>query len=152
MSDQSPSADALVFEYDFDEPPEKVWRALTERELLDAWLTNDDDEAERKSKPTEYEVLDAEPHRLLRYACRDREEEGGRGAAVEQVLESTVTFELSPGAAGGTHLRLTHADFRITSQVRCASIVCALPRARMARGRRTPITSAVSSFALRRAA
>lgn len=35
------SADSLVFECDIDEPPEKVWRALTEPRLLEAWLPTD---------------------------------------------------------------------------------------------------------------
>ena len=115
MTDRSESAETLVFECDFDEPPEKVWRALTEPEWLDAWLTNDDDAAERKHNTTEYEVLEAEPPRRLRYGCRDRED-AGPGSGAEEVLESTVTFELFPREAGGTHLRLTHADFRIVSQ------------------------------------
>lgn len=33
------SADSMVFECDFEEPPEKVWRALTEPRLLDVWLS-----------------------------------------------------------------------------------------------------------------
>ena len=111
MTERSESADAVVFECDFDEPPEKVWRALTDPECLDAWLTNE-------QPSTEYEVLEAEPHRLLRYGCRDRED-SGPGVDSEQVLESTVTFELSPREAGGTHLRLTHADFRIVAET-CA--------------------------------
>ena len=36
------SSDVLVFECDFDEPLEKVWRALTEPRLLEAWLTTTD--------------------------------------------------------------------------------------------------------------
>jgi uncharacterized protein YndB with AHSA1/START domain len=151
MTDPSESADALVFECDFDEPPEKVWRALTETEWLDAWLTDQDDGTERKRHATEYEVLTAEPPRLLRYGCRDHDD-APPGAAAGQVLESTVTFELSPGAEGGTHLRLIHADFRITSQVQRPGIVCALPQARTARGRQTPITCSQPSFAWRRAA
>ena len=106
MTERSESTDAVVFECDFEEPPEKVWRALFAPEWLDTWLTDQDGS-------TEYEVLEAEPHRLLRYGCRERD---GGDLASEEVLESTVTFELSPGEAGGTHLRLTHADFRIVAQ------------------------------------
>jgi uncharacterized protein YndB with AHSA1/START domain len=151
MTPQSESADVMVFECDFDEPPEKVWRALTERELLDEWLSNDDEAAEPKRNLTQYEVLDAEPHRLLRYTCRDREPADDRNAGDGGVLESTVTFELSPGEAGGTHLRLTHADFRITSQSQRPGILCALEPARVRR-RRMQTTSCLSSWASRKAA
>jgi len=34
-------ADSLSFECDLEEPPEQVWRALTEPELLAAWLEPD---------------------------------------------------------------------------------------------------------------
>lgn len=36
MKAQSDPSGSLVFECDFHEPPEKVWRALTEPRLLDA--------------------------------------------------------------------------------------------------------------------
>jgi len=39
MNAQADPSDSLVFECDFEEPPEKVWRALTEPRLLEAWLT-----------------------------------------------------------------------------------------------------------------
>lgn len=165
------SSDSLVFECDFEEPPEKVWRALTEPRLLEAWLTAEGptrpeaaeessrgnlagessrvdavseslrpDSAEKRSplsrprpRPGDYEVLTAEPHRLLRYRWRDRERDGdgGVGHSSEREVHSTVTFELAPGAAGGTHLRLTHGDFRI---------VFVAPS--MTAARVTPITSA----------
>src|SRR5579872_1329935 len=67
------SSDSLVFECDFDEPPEKVWRALTEPQLLEAWLITRF-KAPRATEKTHstYEVLRAEPHRLLRYRWRDQ--------------------------------------------------------------------------------
>ncbi len=109
------SSDSLVFECDFDEPPEKVWRALTEPELLEAWLAaSEPSQADPdKGSSTSYEILSAEPHRLLRYRWRDRgggvDDSGGRD------VHSVVTFELAPREAGGTHLRLTHGEFRIMS-------------------------------------
>lgn len=104
------SADSLVFECDFDEPPEKVWRALTEPELLQAWLTKD---ASRESHSTDCEIVSAEPHRRLRYRWRDRETIAGDTEPRE--VDSLVTVELSAGSAGGTHLRLTHGEFTIVS-------------------------------------
>ena len=69
---QADLSDSLVFECDFEEPPEKVWRALTEPRLLQAWLSADEpsrtDSAEGRPTPPQphpgdYEVLTAEPHR-----------------------------------------------------------------------------------------
>ena len=102
------SSDSLIFECEFDEPPEKVWRALTEPRLLEAWLT-------AEPQTIEYEVLSAEPHRLLRYRWRDRE--SGADDCGDREVHSVVTFELAPRQAGGTHLRLTHGEFRIMSAV-----------------------------------
>lgn len=104
------SSDSLVFECDLEEPPEKVWRALTEPELLEAWLERSES---RGTDSTDYEILSAEPHRLLRYRWRDRESGSGDNGIRE--VDSVVTVELSPRHAGGTHLRLTHGDFRIVS-------------------------------------
>lgn len=106
------SADSLVFECDFDEPPEKVWRALTEPELLEAWLTKD---TSRESNSTDCEIVSAEPHRRLRYRWRDRETATGETEPRE--VDSIVTVELSVGSAGGTHVRLTHGEFTIVSGV-----------------------------------
>jgi uncharacterized protein YndB with AHSA1/START domain len=128
------SSDSLVFECDFEEPPEKVWRALTEPQLLEAWLTPADaprtDSAEgRPAAPPPCEILTADPHRLLRYRWRDRE--GGAMDPVEREVQSVVTVELAPGPEGGTHLRLTHGEFR------AVPVAPSLTAARV-----TPITSA----------
>jgi uncharacterized protein YndB with AHSA1/START domain len=87
----SESIESVVVECELPDPPEKVWRALTEPELLAEWLT------EGESVPIEREVVLEEPHRLLRYAWRD-----GRD------VESLVTFELERTATGGTNLRVIH--------------------------------------------
>lgn len=123
MQTQADPSDPLVFECDFDEPPETVWRALTEPQLLEEWLTAGDfppsAPGPNDSTSSEYEVLAAEPHRLLRYRWRDREggsEDLERSDLQEaREVQSVVTFELAPGPLGGTHLRLTHGDFRIVS-------------------------------------
>jgi uncharacterized protein YndB with AHSA1/START domain len=140
------SSDSLVFECDLEEPPEKVWRALTEPELLEAWL--DEDES-RGTDSTDYEILSAEPHRLLRYRWRDRESGSGDGE-IRQV-DSVVTVELAPGRAGGTHLRLTHGEFRIVSGTLGTSTAQVTPITRAMRRRAQPISCAVQ-LPLRRAA
>jgi uncharacterized protein YndB with AHSA1/START domain len=140
------SSDSLVFECDLEEPPEKVWRALTEPELLEAWLDN---RKSRGTDSTDYEILSAEPHRLLRYRWRDRERGSGDNGARE--MDSVVTVELAPGRAGGTHLRLTHGEFRIVSNTLRTSAVRVTPITRAVRRRAQPISCA-GQLPLRRAA
>lgn len=141
MKATADSPDSLVFECDLDEPPEKVWRALTEPRLLEAWLGTDQVRSDRVDAKTgldrgtgqagsaDYEILTAEPNRRVRYRWRDRE--NGAGDADGQEVHSVVTVELAPCPAGGTHVRLTHGEFRI---------VAAAPA--MATARVRPITSA----------
>jgi uncharacterized protein YndB with AHSA1/START domain len=114
--------ESIVVECDLAEPPVQVWRALTEPELLSAWLMPNDirpevgarftfqTDAEAGSGPIECEVLNVEPLRLLRYSWRD--EDGNRDAS-DRALDSTVTFVLAETPDGGTHLRLVHDGFPI---------------------------------------
>ncbi|MEJ1965315.1 MAG: SRPBCC domain-containing protein [Gammaproteobacteria bacterium] len=96
MSDSGESieSESVVVECDLCEPPEKVWRALTEPRLVAEWLLPND--AERVS----CKVIEARPHRLLRYAWSD----GGD-------VDSVVTFELQRTATDGTRLRVIHTGF-----------------------------------------
>ncbi|TPL95121.1 SRPBCC domain-containing protein [Mesorhizobium sp. B2-3-12] len=116
MNDQSEvAADALEFEYDLAEPPEKVWRALTVPELLAAWMMPNDIRPQAGSRfafagsdaAIECEILDAEPERLLRYSWREQ----SRDAARRDPLDSIVTFTLARTVSGGTHLRIVHDGF-----------------------------------------
>lgn len=116
---ENPTVDEapLSFECDLPDPPEKVWRALTEPELLAAWLMPNDIKAEAGSRfafagsdaPIECEVLEAEPGRLLRYSWRERP--GAKDADQFPAFDSTVTFTLAGTASGGTHLRIVHDGF-----------------------------------------
>ena len=133
---KSDSSESLVFECDFAEPPEKVWRALTEPRLLEEWLsTSAGPPAEFAAAPPvrappqpDYELLTSEPHRLLRYRWRDRDQGVGESGGGE--VHSVVTFELAERQAGGTHLRLTHGEFTM------------VPALAATGGRVRPITSA----------
>ncbi|TWS94466.1 SRPBCC domain-containing protein [Reyranella sp. CPCC 100927] len=111
MTDDRACDDSITVECDLDQPPAQVWRALTEPELLAAWLMPNDirpavgDRFVLQGEPDvggaiDCEVLAAEPHRLLRYSWR-----GGEG------LDSVVTFELAGTPSGGTHLRIVHNGF-----------------------------------------
>jgi hypothetical protein len=94
--DQRPDkvADKLDVDCDLDAPPEKVWRALSEPELVAAWLTDGD-----IGDTVEIEVLAVEPGRQITYAWR------------EAARESVVTFAVTQTASGGAHLRLVHEYF-----------------------------------------
>ncbi len=54
----SDSIDSVIVECELPDPPEKVWRALTEPDLVAEWLTADE------PAPIEREVVLEEPHRL----------------------------------------------------------------------------------------
>jgi hypothetical protein len=81
--------DALVLEYDFDAPPEKVWRAVTIPALRERWLPDSElAGAEPESSVTGEEV---------RYLLRDSE---------PPFRESRVIFRIEPNEAGGTRFRI----------------------------------------------
>lgn len=115
------STRSIVVEYDLPHPPEKVWRVLTEPQLIATWLMANDfapvvgHRFTFRADPTpgwdgvvHCEVLEVEPHRRLRYTwcggSTDLEKYGSR-------LDTTVTWTLSPGRSGGTLLRLEHGGF-----------------------------------------
>jgi uncharacterized protein YndB with AHSA1/START domain len=106
-------AQSISMEYDLPHPPAKVWRALTEPELLAAWLMNNDmrplvgQSFTFKDKPMPWwdgivhcDVLEIDPHKRLRYSWR-------AGA-----LDTVVTWTLTPTPSGGTRLALEHSGFR----------------------------------------
>jgi uncharacterized protein YndB with AHSA1/START domain len=116
--------ETVIVDCDLDEPPEKVWRALTVPELMAAWLAEGDIRAEVGHRfamqpatgPVECEVLEADPRNRLRLAWRERDEDG-------ELIDSEVTFVLTPTITGGTRLRLVHDGF-----VRTGLLVVAIGR------------------------
>jgi uncharacterized protein YndB with AHSA1/START domain len=107
----------LSFECDLPDPPEKVWRALTEPELLAAWMMPNDMKAQAGTRfafagpdaPIECEVLEAEPGKLLRYSWRERT--SAKDMETLPAFDSVVTFTLVGTRTGGTHLRIVHDGF-----------------------------------------
>jgi len=119
----------IIIECDLPEPPEKVWRALTVPELLTAWLLGEDlDPGGQRSTDRDaprsdtLEPLSVEPQQRVRYRWSAHEEAG----AGERRLESELSFELTPAAGGGTHLRIVHGDFHTSHVIRMCAPVSAL--------------------------
>jgi uncharacterized protein YndB with AHSA1/START domain len=113
--------ESIVAENDLPDPPEQVWRALTDPRLLEAWLMPNNICAEVgarfqfRTAPApgwsgivECEVLQVVPHRLLVYSWR-----GGSKAAegYGHELDTVVTWRLTPLENGGTRLYLEHSGF-----------------------------------------
>jgi uncharacterized protein YndB with AHSA1/START domain len=94
-------AQALDFEFELNATLDKVWRALTEPQLVAGWLAPDAIGADLGG-PVDCRVLEAEPERFIRYAWRGDGEAGP--------LETEVLFELAQTGAK-VRLRLTHSGF-----------------------------------------
>ncbi|PZM17241.1 SRPBCC family protein [Rhizobium tubonense] len=92
------TAKGLVFECEIDEPPQKVWRAISIPAFRENWLP--------KQALADPEATSVTPGQEVRYRMRDDD---------PPFLESVVTFQISPNAAGGTSFRVIHeiADARI---------------------------------------
>lgn len=107
--------DAVSFEIDLAHPPEKVWRALTEPDLLAEWLLPVIDlrlapgaEFTFKTQPhpdwdgsVRCRFVEIERHRTLSYTW----------TVGEMALDTLVTFTLTP-TAGGTRLSIVQSGFR----------------------------------------
>ena len=115
-ADAKAETQSISMEYDLPHPPAKVWRALTEPELLAAWLMATDmrplvgHSFTVKSQPTPWwdgmvncEVLEIDLHKCLRYSWRAGPESSR--------LDTVVTWILTPTPSGGTRLALEHSGF-----------------------------------------
>ena len=93
MTREMPTAPqtGLELEYDLDEPPQKVWRAISIPAFREHWLPR-----EALADP---EAIAETPGREVRYRLREDH---------PPFLESTVTFTISPNDRGGTSLRVIH--------------------------------------------
>jgi uncharacterized protein YndB with AHSA1/START domain len=112
MTDTATETLSVVVEREIPFPPEKIWRALTQPQLIEEWLMKND------FKPVvdhqfnlsadwgslECKVLEVEPNKTLSYTW------GGMG------LASVVTWTLTPSGSG-THLRMEQVGFRPDQQM-----------------------------------
>lgn len=107
MNDSSPQIRTVTVEREFAHPPEKIWRALTQPHLIEAWLMKNDFVPAARHRfslhgdwgSVDCEVLEIEAQRSLSYSW------------VALGLDSVVTWTLTPTAAG-TRLRMEQSGFR----------------------------------------
>ena len=106
--------ETLAFEFDLKSAPEKVWRALTDPELLTQWLlpvvglTFEQGAAFSFKAPPKpgwdgtvnCRFLEIETHRKLSYTW-----------VVGDFIDTVVTFTLTP-TLSGTHLLLVQSGFK----------------------------------------
>jgi uncharacterized protein YndB with AHSA1/START domain len=114
VTDAAAETLTVTVERDLSFPPDKVWRALTQPHLIEAWLMKNDFQAEVGHRfqlrgdwggVLDCEVLAIEPNRTLAYRWDHAH------ADPAFALESVVTFTLEP-RNGGTHLRMEQSGFR----------------------------------------
>ena len=104
---------SIAFEFDLPHAPEKVWRALTEPELLAEWLLPIVD---LKLEPGAAFTLQAQPQPGWDGAvkCRFLEIEANRKLSYAWVvgdIDTVVTFTLTP-TSSGTRLSLVQSGFQ----------------------------------------
>jgi uncharacterized protein YndB with AHSA1/START domain len=107
MSEQTTQTQSVVIERELPHQPEKVWRALTQKPLIQEWLMDNDFQpvVDHKFKFTadwgsvEGQVIAVEPDKTLSYTWS------------AYGMESLVTWTLSP-TTSGTHLRMEHSGFQ----------------------------------------
>jgi uncharacterized protein YndB with AHSA1/START domain len=112
MTNPTAPTRTLVVEKEMPHPPEKIWRALTQASLIEAWLLANDfkpvvgHQFALRNKPMPHwdgvidcEVLIVEPYHRLSYSWN------------ALGLKSVVTWTLTP-SNGGTHIRMEQSGFR----------------------------------------
>ncbi|MET0678271.1 MAG: SRPBCC domain-containing protein [Bradyrhizobium sp.] len=111
MTDTATEIRTVVVERDIAHPPEKIWRALTQPHLIEAWLMKNDFVPvvdHRFSLRADWgavdcQVLAVEPQKTLSYSW------------AAYGLESVVVWTLTPTSTG-THLRMEQSGFRPDQQ------------------------------------
>jgi uncharacterized protein YndB with AHSA1/START domain len=97
---------SVIVEREMPHPPEKIWRALTQPQLIEEWLMKNDFKPVVDHRfnfradwgSVDCQVLAVEPNKTLSYSW------GAFG------LGTVVTWTLTPAGAG-THLRMEQSGF-----------------------------------------
>lgn len=110
----TPEIRTVTLERDYPQPPDRLWRALTQPHLIAEWLMPNDFKPEADHPFTlkgewggviECRVIEVTPMTRLSYAWNFNAEEAAYN------LRSTVTFRLEPTATG-TKLTMEQTGFR----------------------------------------
>jgi uncharacterized protein YndB with AHSA1/START domain len=107
MSQAAIETRAVIIERNLPYPPEKIWRALTQGDLIEEWLMKNNFEPVAGHRfnltadwgSVDCQVMEVEPNQTLSYTW------GAFG------LESVVTWTLTPTPTG-TNLRMEQTGFR----------------------------------------
>ena len=107
MNDSATETRTVIVEREMPYPPEKLWRALTQPHLIEAWLMKNDFKPVMDHRfnfradwgAVDCQVTAIEPNRTLSYTW------------AAHGLESVVTWTLTPTNTG-THLRMEQTGFR----------------------------------------
>jgi uncharacterized protein YndB with AHSA1/START domain len=116
--------ESIVVDYNLNEPPDQIWRLLTEPKLLEQWLMPNDiaptvgHKFNFRTRPmgdwdgvVYCEILEADrPNRLVYSWQGGSNKNEGYG----HTLDTVVTWTLTPTATGGTLLNLSHTGFQPT--------------------------------------
>jgi uncharacterized protein YndB with AHSA1/START domain len=107
---------SVTMEYDLPHAPAKVWRALTDPELVSKWLMKSDMTSNVGAKFTftakpmgswdgtvRCEILESVPHKKLSYTWQS--------GPPENMVDTIVTWTLTPTSDGGTKLSIVHSGF-----------------------------------------
>ena len=113
MTDTVSETRSVVVERDMPHPPEKIWRALTQPHLIEAWLMQNDFKPVMDHRfnfradwgAVDCQVLEVEPNKKLSYTWNSVSD----NAAFN--LKSVVTWTLNPTSTG-TQLRMEQSGFR----------------------------------------
>ena len=107
MSNTATEALCVVVEREMPFPPEKIWRALTQPRLIEAWLMENDFKPAVDHRfnlradwgAVDCQVMAIDPNKTLSYTW------------AAYGLESVVTWTLTPTSTG-TKLRMEQSGFR----------------------------------------
>ncbi len=118
MTKPAATTRSLVVEREMPHPPEKIWRALTQGALIEAWLMKNDFQAvvghsfnfratpmPRWNGVVDCQVLVVEPNKRLSYSWN------ASGAEAAGGLKTVVTWTLTP-TKGGVLVRMEQSGFR----------------------------------------
>lgn len=116
--------ESIIVDYTLNEPPDQIWRLLTEPKLLEQWLMPNDiapivgHKFNFRTNPmgdwdgvVHCEILEIDRPQKLVYSWQGGSD---KNKAYGHWLDTVVTWTLTPTPTGGTLLHLVHEGFHPT--------------------------------------